>query len=145
MLLSSQFQGFCRDLHSECVDHIARATQPPSLYSILHAEFNLARRLDRGNPNAGNIGADFARLGLAFWQEVSKHDARNATRQAKLHELNTWRNAIAHQDFDPQTLKPVTLTLPVVKGWRSSCDALAKSFDVVMADYITATVGQRPW
>ena len=66
MLLSSQFQGFCRDLHSEAVDHIARSVTPIPLRAVLRAEFTLHRKLDRGNPNPGNIGSDFNRLGLRF-------------------------------------------------------------------------------
>ena len=34
-LLSSHFQGFCRDLHSECVDHIV-AIVPAQLRGFLH-------------------------------------------------------------------------------------------------------------
>ena len=37
-LLSSQFQGFCRDLHSECIDHIV-AIVPAQLHVRV---FNLA-------------------------------------------------------------------------------------------------------
>lgn len=47
MLLSSQFQGFCRDLHSESVDYLARATNPVELRAVLRAEFTLHRKLDR--------------------------------------------------------------------------------------------------
>ena len=39
MLLSSQFQGFCRDLHSEGVDHIVRSVTPLQLRAVLRAEF----------------------------------------------------------------------------------------------------------
>lgn len=88
MLLSSQFQGFCRDLHSECVDHLVRAIGPTVLNTALRAEFVFARKLDRGNPKPGNIGSDFTRLGLAFWGEVRGDDARNADRQRKLEELS---------------------------------------------------------
>src|SRR5436190_15301576 len=63
VLLASQFQGFCRDLHEECVDHLARAVTPASFRRLLQTEFELHRRLDVGNPSPGNIGADFNRLG----------------------------------------------------------------------------------
>lgn len=33
VLLSSQFQGFCRDLHSESADHLAQMAPP--LYSVI--------------------------------------------------------------------------------------------------------------
>lgn len=35
VLLSAQFQGFCRDLHSECVTHLVQSVSPLSLE--LHA------------------------------------------------------------------------------------------------------------
>src|SRR5437879_7303033 len=54
VLLSSQFQGFCRDLHTECIMHIIGAVTPAGIQATLRDEFLLARRLDRGNPNAGN-------------------------------------------------------------------------------------------
>jgi hypothetical protein len=45
----------------------------PDLQQTLHDNLLFGRMLDRGNPNAGNIGSDFNRLGLAFWSLV---DAR---------------------------------------------------------------------
>ena len=45
-LLSSQFQGFCRDLHSESIDHIVGLV-PAHLQTFLRAEFLFGRSLDR--------------------------------------------------------------------------------------------------
>src|SRR5947209_15428211 len=64
-LLSSQFQGFCRDLHSECVGLIVAAS-PADLRAVLQTQFLWGRTLDKGNPNPGNIGSDFGRFGLNF-------------------------------------------------------------------------------
>src|SRR5258708_2890508 len=104
MLLSSQFQGFCRDLHTECARHLVAAITPDGLQLAVRAAFLFDRKLDRGNPNAGDIGADFGRFGVAFWPEVKAQDRRNGSRARLLEELNLWRNAIAHQDFDPDKL-----------------------------------------
>lgn len=145
MLLSSQFQGFARDLHSECIDHLVRSILPAVLRTALRAEFTFARKLDRGNPNPGNIGADFTRLGLSFWDEVRRDDARNADRQKRLEEMNDWRNAIAHQDIDPAKLTPRSLTLPTIRRWRGACSALAVSFDRIMAAHIATVTGAVPW
>src|SRR3954466_3363570 len=50
MLLASQFQGYCRDLHTECVTHVLAAlAPPPALRGLLLAEFVRSRQLDRGN------------------------------------------------------------------------------------------------
>jgi hypothetical protein len=62
-LLSSNFQGFCRDLHSECIDHIVSAT-PPGIQIFLRIEFVWNRTLDKGNAQPGGLGSDFNRLGI---------------------------------------------------------------------------------
>src|SRR5260370_9166654 len=64
-LLSSHFQGFCRDLHSECVDHVI-AIVPAQLRIFMRAEFTWNRSLSRGNPHPGAIGSDFSRFGRDF-------------------------------------------------------------------------------
>src|SRR5947207_1748300 len=86
VVLSSQFQGFCRDLHTECIEHFVRGVALASAQLVLYDEFLLNRRLDRGNPNPGNIGADFNRLGVNFWPLVVADDARNEQRRVLLEE-----------------------------------------------------------
>jgi len=96
VLLSSEFQGFCRDLHSESVNALVSVIAPNSLQPIIRAALTLNRKLDHGNPNPGNLGDDFGRLGIAkFWDVVRSADAKSTRRQARLEELNAWRNAIA--------------------------------------------------
>lgn len=146
VLLSSQFQGFCRDLHSECADHLARSVTPAAMEAVLKIEFHQNRKLDRGNPNPGNIGVDFNRLGVLFWAAVKAHDLRNNRWRAQLETLNDWRNAIAHQDFDPIRLGGIgTLRLETVRSWRQACGQLAVSFDAVMRTYLTDLMGSPPW
>ena len=146
MLLSSQFQGYCRDLHSESIDHMVRLVAPVSLQAVLRAEFTLHRKLDRGNPNPGNIGSDFNRLGLKFLDQVRAQSRRNQSRIEHLEDLNRWRNAIAHQDFDPAFLGGIiNLTLATVRRWRQGCEQLAIVFDSVMGDHIHQLMGARPW
>src|SRR5262245_38651288 len=133
VLLSSQFQGFCRDLHRECIDHLVRVVIPIPLASLFRPGLARDRKLDRGNPNPGNIGSDFNRFGIDFWAEVSAADPRAGQRRSLLTELNEWRNAIAHQDFDPSKLGgTTTLRLSQVRNWRAACQGLAVSFDSVM-------------
>jgi hypothetical protein len=64
-LLSSHFQGFCRDLHTECVERIA-AVVPTPLRNFMQLEFTWNRSLSKGNPHPGAIGFDFKRLGINF-------------------------------------------------------------------------------
>jgi len=144
MLLSSQFQGFCRDLHSECVQHIVQKV-PPRLRNVVRGEFVRDRRLDRGNPNPGNIGADFGRLGLPIWDKVKALDSRNDERKQRLDELNDWRNAIAHQDFDPAKLGGrTTLRLNDVNRWRRACDQRPGP-STKWRGHLDALVGSPPW
>jgi hypothetical protein len=147
VLLASQFQGFCRDLHTESVDHLLSAIAPvPPLRPILRAELTRGRQLDRGNAQPSSLGADFGRLGIRFWHEVDHHDPKNATRRGHLGLLNDWRNAIAHQDFDPAQLGgTTTLHLARVRRWRVSCRRLAVSFDEVMRVHLQALTGTSPW
>ena len=145
VLLSSHFQGFCRDLHDESISYMVGAVELPGLRSTLRDVFMLGRKIDSGNPNPGNIGADFGRFGLIFWEEVRSLDARNSVRQAHVEDLNRWRNAIAHQSFDPAILGGSVLTLPRVRRWRQACHQLTLAFDEVMRSHIQSMTGSSPW
>src|SRR5207249_1308819 len=59
VLLSAQFQRFCRDLHTEAVDHfVAHVTAAASAAQrfIVRARFTEGRKLGTGNPTSGNVG-----------------------------------------------------------------------------------------
>lgn len=49
VLLSAHLQGYCRDLHTECVQRLALAG-PPSIQPIIQALGVAARELDRREP-----------------------------------------------------------------------------------------------
>jgi hypothetical protein len=61
LLLSAHFQGFCRDLYTEC-SVIVVAKVRPSLRALLQRQFTAHRALDHGNPNVNNIREDFSRF-----------------------------------------------------------------------------------
>jgi hypothetical protein len=141
-LLSSQFQGFCRDLHTEAVAVVVGSLAPPVLGPLVQNLFVQGRKLDHGNPNPGNLGSDFGKLGMAFWPTVNALDHRNTARQAALETLNTWRNAIAHQDWSD--VGP-GLQLKEVRAWRATCRGLATDFDSAVEAYLVGLVGKAPW
>lgn len=145
VLLSSQFQRFCRDLHSEAVEHLVNAVNPSSVRPIVRARFFEGRKLDRGNPIPANVGSDFGRLGFSLWNVVQARDRRNARRRAHLERLSAWRNAIAHQDLDPAKLVPARVRLQDVTTWRSACNGLAVEFDRVVRAHLRSLVGVAPW
>jgi len=147
MLLAAQFQGFSRDLHGECIGHLMMAIAPPAaLEPIVRDEFLRARQLDRGNAQPDSLGADFGRLGVDLWAEVDALNPSGAAARALLKTLNRWRNAIAHQDFDPAKLGgTATLGLAQVRRWRTTCGRLARDFDEVMRRHLQAMTGSSPW
>lgn len=146
VLLAAQFQGFCRDIHTECVEFMSNAVSPTALQPVLRAEFTHGRQLDKGNAQPGSIGADFGRLGVNLWSDVDAHHPDNSQRKRAIIELNEWRNAIVHQTLDPAKLGgTTTLRLSRVRDWRRSCDQLARSIDEVMRNYLAALLGVSPW
>jgi hypothetical protein len=147
VLLASQFQGFCRDLHAECVDAILTAVAPPPiLRPLVQAEFTRGRQLDRGNAQPASIRADFGRFEIDLWTSAHSYDPQTAADRNLLDTLNTWRNAIVHQDFDPGRLGGTTaLRLDQVRQWRAACRRLAQSFDEVMCRHLQTLTGLSPW
>jgi hypothetical protein len=143
LLLSAQFQGFCRELHDECVGLLVQWITPVGIRAAFEEILLQGRKLDTGNPNPGNIGADFGRFGLEFWKEVDKLDARNPDRRQELLKLIEWRNAIAHQDAKALAQKP--LHLDEVREWRRVCENLVSSFDETMRLYIMSITAASPW
>lgn len=147
ILLSSEFQDYCRDLHTECTDRLVDAVHPIALHAVLRNECVYGRKLDTGNPNPGTLGADFNRYLIDFWSEILARDAANhPARRDRPSLLNVWRNAIAHHNYDPAQLGGTTmLTIAPVQLWRTDCDILASVFDDVMRNHLQTILGQSPW
>lgn len=145
VLLSSQFQRFCRDLHTEAAGHLS-AMVPVAVQVTFLYRLTEGRKLDTGNPNPGNIGSDFDRLGVNFWQDATWSTTPNRFRRIGLEQLNVWRNAIAHQDFNkPACGGRRVVTLAEVRRWRGACTGLAREFDGVVGRHLHRTSGSRPW
>ncbi len=150
MLLSSHFQRFCRDLHSEAIEHLCIEVPTVWVQPILRVRLIEGRKLDTGNPNPGNIGSDFKRFGLELWPSMVALDASTAGQKLLLEQLNRWRNAIAHQDFtSPSDLdlgaSRVDLRLADVDAWRAACDQLAATMDAAVGARLAGLAGRPPW
>ncbi|MDQ8043012.1 MAG: hypothetical protein REI11_00285 [Patulibacter sp.] len=147
--LAGQFQGFCRDLHSECGQAVV-AGAPPNLQSLLAAELTRDRQLDRGNARAGALGADFGRFDLDFWPTLKTSDGGLEERQKKLEELMVWRNSVAHDapqmsPSDIATIRGTTPSRAQNSVWQTNLNVLATAFDSVMRTEIKKLVGTAPW
>jgi len=150
MLLSSHFQRFCRDLHSEAIEHVCAEVPTVWVQWRLRARLIEGRKLDTGNPNPGNIGSDFKRFGLELWPSMVALDARTPGQKLLLEQLNRWRNAIAHQDFtSPVDLDlgagRVDLRLADVDAWRAASAQLATTMDSAVALWLAGLAGRPPW
>jgi hypothetical protein len=63
-----------------------------------------------------------------------------------LDDLNRWRNAVVHQDFNlPKFGGKTILRLEEVQRWRSACNRLARAFDEVMRRHLQNLTGSSPW
>ncbi len=143
MLLSGHFQGFCRDLYTECAQ-ICAATVPPGLFDTVLAQFAAELKLDSMNPTVETIRRDFERFGFAF--DFAGTDPANPPRITHLGHLNYWRNAIAHQKAtSPSRHAPTPLTLANVQLWKAACDGLAGSLDGILVVKLLPILGVAPW
>ena len=146
LLLAAAFQRFCRDLHTESVNFLLGSLKPkPGIETVLLAIASHGRQLDSRNATAQAIAADFNPLGLRVLDDLKSRRASNAKRLASLEQMNTWRNAVAHQDFSRKQLIPAKLHLKTVGIWRRQCGILAVDLDGVMKQHLDDLVGSPPW
>jgi hypothetical protein len=141
--LSAHFQGYCRDLYTEC-SQIWIAAMPAGFQAAAQAQFSAQLALEKGNPSYDNLKRDFNRLG--FLLDLPAAHAAGPRRITDLGHLNAWRNRAAHQGTRPLGAGvPPALTLPIVQGWRASCDGLAASLDGIMRVELLHILGVAPW
>jgi len=139
LLLSAHFQGFCRDIYTECTQIVVSRVRG-SLQLLVQEQFSAHRKLDRGNPNVQNLKIDFERFGFSL--DLVAVDAANRVRLAHLGVLNEWRNVAAHHGI---VLPNQALSLSVLQAWRSSCDGLAASLDAIMYTQLKRILRRKPW
>ncbi|HEV3236834.1 MAG TPA: hypothetical protein VGZ25_07580 [Gemmataceae bacterium] len=113
--LSAHFQGFCRDLYTEC-SQIWIGAIPAGLKATAQAQFSAQLALEKGNPTHSNIKRDFSRFGFLLNLQANPTGPQHVT---DLGHLNDWRNKAAHQGTQPLGGGvPAALTLTIVQAWR---------------------------
>lgn len=143
MLLSGHFQGFCRDLYTECAQILTNAAAA-NLQRAVQLQCITGLALNIGNPTIENIRKDFERFD--FILDLPNADPGNQQRMTHLGHLNFWRNQVAHQKTTPAPAGiPSVLVLGDIRSWRASCDGLAASLDDIMRVELTLLVGAAPW
>ena len=143
MLVAAQFQGFCRDLYTECVTAVTAAV-PPALRQIVQVQCEARRELAGSNARYECIRADFERFGLDLKAELSFRDPSAQVWVTQLGELYQWRNYVAHDNpLAPAHGGP--LSPGTVMGWQAVCNRLAAALDAVMYDHLQGRLGSPPW
>ena len=140
MLLSGHFQGFCRDLYTEC-SQVLVLSLAAGVQATVQSQFSAELKLNSFNPTVDTIRKDFERFGFTLDFDA---EPANSPRVTHLGQLNKWRNAIAHQKASAPTGVP-PLTLPAVQAWRVSCDGLATWLDSIMYNEMQRILGAAPW
>jgi hypothetical protein len=140
VLLSGHFQGFCRDLYTECAQIIA-SRMPVALQITIQTQLTAELNINSSNPTVDTIRNDFQRF--AFTLDFNT-DPANGPRVTHLGHLNKWRNTVAHQKPNAPAGVPA-LTLSAVQSWRASCDGLAVWLDAIMYNQMIVMLGTAPW
>lgn len=138
--LSAHFQGFCRDLYTECSQKCI-AAMPVGLQSAAQFQFFAHLAVETGNPSYANLKRDFSRFGFSF-----NLSATNPQELTDLNHLNEWRNKAAHQGIRPLAGGvPAVITVAIVQGWKMSCDGLAGALNGIMEIELLRILGVAPW
>jgi hypothetical protein len=146
MLLAAHFQGFCRDLHSECIQASAIAIPAPMLL-MFQTLCQQGRELDKTNAKYAGIKADYERFGLDLTVTLRADPttvARNDGYITQINHLNAWRNYAAHHNALPPPYGG-PFSLPTVRLWKDSCNGLAIELDRIMYNQLQTLTGVAPW
>lgn len=142
LMLSSHFQGFCRELYSEAADALVTQLEKArkGLAAVLKFQSAAQLRLDHGNPTWENIRVDFARFGLDFKGTLDSIPNASALLR-NLSELNRIRNAIAHDDRKVADV----IDLDDALGWRDTCSALTDILEGAVFQKLKKILRKAPW
>lgn len=136
--LTSEFQGFARDLHDEAADTLAvgLAAGDLAVESVLRGAFIRERTVDKGNPHPSGLAKDFLALGLQLWPQLRSVSADAPEWNVRLGRLVETRNAIAHDnavqlakvEADGMRLRQFR----TFQSYRRSMGKLAEAMDTVV-------------
>ncbi|SDP50828.1 hypothetical protein SAMN04515671_4555 [Nakamurella panacisegetis] len=147
--MASEFQGFCRELHDECLNAVLDSIPLPTrLDEVFRVFMGRARKLDTGNANWANVCNDFSPFGVSLKDDLgTKYPSRYTRYVTNMDRLNDARNAIAHQDAKKlaECGAQQPLSLVTCRKWRSTLNQVATGLDAVMHAYLKDLTGQRPW
>lgn len=142
--LLAEFQGYCRDLHTEAVDHIVTmASIPnPNLNLIFRSAYIDRRALKVGIPSWANLCKDFSMFGMDLRKSMDAEfgNVRFGPWRIALDDLVEARNAIAHSNDEEikncRVKHPYGLTVRTAKGWRAKLNGFTAGLDAVVGKHL---------
>lgn len=150
--LAAEVQGYCRDLHDEAIDAICTPEQVPGegLREAFRTRLATGRKLDAGNAGPGNVGGDWAHLGMTLWPALrAAHPGALGASDwsSRLEWLNSARNGIAHNDMAKVSAAHAShpLTLNTFRVMRGRFSRLAAAMDRTTEAYLRSVTGASPW
>jgi hypothetical protein len=149
VVLSAQFQSYCRDLHNDAVQ-VQVDTAVPAQRTMLKLLLTQGRKLETGNARRSAIGSDFVRLGFDFVGDLKAKGPATIQRLDRLEVLLDYRNAIGHGDESKITAieddGEIAATKASYLKYRQAINALAGTMDAVAAVRLSQVLGiGRPW
>lgn len=152
VILSAEFQGYFRDLHTESAEHVAGrvAAGNPAYFTLLRNGLTAERKLDAQNPRHDVVKESFIRLGvLDLWGDIDALVPKSSLRwRQQLARLNMARNGVAHNDTEKLAkLESVgfPLHLQTIRSWRAACEGIVRNADKVVGRRLAQTTGFHPW
>ena len=149
VVLTAQFQDFCRALHDQAVTVHVRQV-PLAQQQILGTVLTRGRKLDTGTPRKGSLGGDFGTLGLDLLGGLKGRGVTTVRRLDRLEMLVDFRNAIVHGNEDTIRSLVAGGVIAATKGsyvmHRRALNGLAATMDDEVAGQLgTLLKIGRPW
>lgn len=133
LLLASEFQGFCRDLHDEVANAIGRgaAGNDERLRKRICSGLTMSRGLDRRSADVQTLNHDFYRLGSELSTRLAQQYPDEAAAWLDgLRYLHKARNGVIHDD-DISVRKAEdagwVLRIDSARRWRKLLDEVASA------------------
>jgi hypothetical protein len=147
--LVAEFQGYCRDLHDEAVDHVVGClgVTDPGLLALTRAAYIRGRDLNTGNPTWNALKNDFGRLEMRLQRDMDARFTSTPRLRQVLADLLYTRNAFVHAD-DVKLMNcrnRQLLWLRQMRLWRGSLNRLVSSIDGAVGAHLKLLTGQNPW
>jgi len=148
--LTSEFQGFCRDLHTDLARTIARllTEQNENTRSLVFAGLTRRRALEQYSATVESISGDFNRLSVDLVVLLSTHPRAGPQWADELTLLHVARNGVVHDD--PNKIEKLTqasreLSIETVTRWRNWVDGLVGAMDDVASSRMSELFGVIRW